>query len=156
MANAQKENQKEKEREVSKKEPRIRRWPIIPLIGGPIGILILLCYVTTAKPPTPVKPDEFAGVKEQDLLNKAEKLKSQAELLYHKAEGEDDFNKKNALLDEALKLCWQAQENFDKIRGAYEQQEEKGLLKQGVTYQWEQSYEELCELIARVKFIKGF
>ena len=156
MANAQNENQKEKEPKVSEKEPRIKRWPIIPLIGGPVGILILLCYVTTAKIPVPVERSEFADVNEQVLLNEAEKLKSQAEQLYSRAKEEEDFNKKNKLLDEALDLCDKAREKFDKIRGAYEEQELKGLIPKGVIYQWEKSYEETVELRHRIQDIKGF
>lgn len=156
MANAQPGNQKEKELEVREKEPRIRRWPIIPLVGGPIGILILLCYVTTTKPPEPVEPDKFAGVDESKLLREVEELKSQADQLYQSAESEEDPQKKNALCDKALELCWEAQRKYDTIREAYEDQEKRGLLKEGKTYQWEQSNEELNELIGRIKFIKGF
>jgi hypothetical protein len=156
MANAQNENQKEKEPKVSEKEPRIKRWPIIPLIGGPVGILILLCYVTTAKTPAPVKPSEFADVNEQVLLNEAEKLKSQAEQLYPIAAREDDFKKKNELCDKGLDLCDKALEKFDRIRGAYEEQEAKGLIRKGAIYQWEKSLEETVELRKRFEDMRGF
>jgi len=156
MANAQDENQKEKEPKVSEKEPRIKRWPIIPLIGGPVGILILLCYVTTTKPPTPVERSEFADVNEQVLLNEAEKLKSQAEQLYPITVSEDDFKKRNELCDKGIDLCDKAIEKFVKIGGAYEEQEKKGLITKGAIYQWEESYRETCELRKRFEDIKGF
>jgi hypothetical protein len=139
------------EREVSEK--RVSRWPIIPLIGGPIGILIVICYVASVKPPAPVAPSASADVNEQTLLNEAEELKGRADQLYQKASAEEDQGKRNKLCDEARNLCEKAQAKFDRIREAYQ---ERGLLDKGVHYQWEQSNEELNRLIDVINFIRGF
>jgi hypothetical protein len=150
MRDAGSERRDEKEREVSEK--RVSRWPIIPLIGGPVGILILLCYVASAKPPAPVAPDETSGVIEENLLKEAEEIKSEAQRLYYAAFNEEDQKKKNEVCDQALALCDKALDKYDKIRIAYEK---RGLMDKA-NWVWEQANVELNTLRKDISSIRGF
>ncbi len=148
------ENERERAEELAEEEEE-KKFPvwIIPLIAGPIILIILIVALTGNRPPREDSP-EVEGFNQPKLEKEAGDLLMEANKYYHKAHQSDDQRKRNELLDKAADACGKA---IDKLNKIWEHFEEHDIQhKTGSMWVWEKTLSAASQLMDDIVKDRGF
>jgi len=157
MPDTEKESQEaEASEERGEKEEEKRAFPvwIIPLIIGPIILIVLILALAGTGPEGNADVETPEVFNQPKLEKEAGDFLMKAELYYNEAHKVDDQKKRDALLDKAAEACDAAIDRLNKIDQYYE--EHNIQHEDGSTWSYEKTLSDACKLRSYIGKDRGF
>ncbi len=136
-------------------EEEEKKFPvfIVPLIAGPVLLLILIVALAGGS----AEPTDGSSVEVFDydkLRNEADDCVQEASKLYYDAMKLDEQKDRDKLLDKAGTACEKAVDDFERIRMYHEENNLRP--KDGNIFEWEDAYKQASKLLYDINKMKGF